>query len=368
MKELLEASDIDYNKLKRKVHTIAATELSGLSEPCYYPSLKKYYFELLHICGLKQNDVKEFVKRFYKGTPAAKWKLHRDPISNFYIFLMYVLIKKNDILAYKSAMVFFVIRNYTNLINKQIQYCNKDVFRYTLENLAKTHLFVREKSIPGALHFMSKEMDKKYRVPIEKESVKGVSEFITACRTRISQSIKSFAEVYYRASKEGYGIREPYEGEEGDEQQIQQIERTSRLISDVVRKITIYRVVDQKAVDDARALTKIRASLAVMISNGIRNTKYTDNIKLILELFVKDLSGVPELCGPEFITYVRSLMAVKRTKARVYFKQQVQILLELVIKDLKYQKEFNKLTSQTRSLINLFLAYYLTMVMRNTIC
>jgi hypothetical protein len=83
---------------------------------------------------------------------------------------------------------------------------------------------------------------------------------------------------------------------------------------------------------------------------------------------VKNLQDVPYLCGPEFIQYVRSLMSVKRTKARIYFKQQIHILLEALIKDLDYEKEYQALTKQTQSLINLYLAYYITMVMRNMVC
>ena len=130
MQILLEKSNINFDLLKRTVHRLTANELSELSVPCYYPSLKKFYYEFLHISKLKETDVKEFVKRFYKGTPAAKWKLHRDPISNLYIFLMYALLQRREVTAFKSMMIFYVIRNYTNLIHKHIQFCNKDVFRY----------------------------------------------------------------------------------------------------------------------------------------------------------------------------------------------------------------------------------------------
>ena len=61
-------------------------------------------------------------------------------------------------------------------------------------------------------------------------------------------------------------------------------------------------------------------------------------------------------------------MAVKRTKSTVYFKQRVNILLLKVLEDVKFKNRFESLTSQTKSLINLFLAYYITMVLRNTIC
>lgn len=364
---LLQQSVINIPRLKKSVHKITAAELSGLTEPCYYPSLKKYYFEFLHLCNLKEKNITDFIKRFYRGTPEAKWKLQVDPKTNFYIFIMYVFLSKNELSAYRSMMVFFVIRNYTNLMHRQIQFCNKDVFKYTLEHLAKTHLFSREKTIPNALFYISKEMDRKHTSGLKKPTVPITAKFVTECRTRISQSIKSFAESYYKASKEGSAIREPYEGED-ETHQYQQLEKTSRVITDVVKNITVYRVIDQKAVTEARTLTKIRMSLATMLSEGLSNVKYTDNLRLILELFVKNIRRVDSLCGKDFYTYVRSLMAVKRTKAMIYFKQQVNILLVAVIKDLNYGKQYSALTKQTQSLVNLYLAYYITMFMRNSVC
>ena len=58
----------NYNQLKRFITTNAARELSALSEPCYYPKTKRFYFELLNIWKIKDKDMKEFVKRTYKGT------------------------------------------------------------------------------------------------------------------------------------------------------------------------------------------------------------------------------------------------------------------------------------------------------------
>jgi len=366
MEILLSQATINLQKLKRSLHKITATELSSLTEPCYYPSLKKYYYELLYICKLKEKDITEFVKRFYKDTPMAKWKLHRDPISNFYIFLMWVLNKSRQTAAYKSALILYIIRNYTNLMHKQMQFCNEDVFKYALEHLAKTHLFSREKTISGSLFYLSGEMDKRYSTYIKASSVDGIAKFITECRTRISQSIKSFAEIYYKAAKDGSAMRNPKDDE--DSTQYQQLEKSSRVINDVIKSITVYKVIDAKAVNDARSLTKVRASLATSVSKGVTNIKHVDNLRLILELFVKELSQVGHLCGDEFFKNVRSLMAVKRTKALIYFKQQVGVLLQVIIKDMKFDKEYAKLTKQTQSLINLYLAYYLTMTMRNSIC
>ena len=268
--------------------------------------------------------------------------------------------------SYKSALILFIIRNYTNLIHKQMQFCNPDTFKYALENLAKTHLFSREKTIPGALFYMAQEMDSRYGRNLKGGDVEGVTKFITECRTRISQSIKSFAEIYYKAGKEGNLIRNPTEDEESP--QYQQLEKSSRVINDVVKSITVYKVIDSKAVNVARTLTKVRSSHAISISNTITDIKYVDNIRIILELFIKELSKVGHLCGDEFYKNVRTLMAIKRTKSMIYFKQQINVLLQLVLKDMNFEKEFNQLTSQTQSLISLYLAYYLTLTLKNSIC
>ena len=368
MEELLQKASINHQKLKRIVHKYTAHELTRLSEPCYYPEVKKFYFEFLHAAGLTDKDIKAYVKRFYKGTPAAGWHLQRDPQSNFYIFLMHYFLTKKDRLSYASMMTFFCIRYYANLIRRQIKYCNIDVFKYTLENLAKTHLFSREKTISNAIFFISKEMQRKFTNDILEPEPMKISKFIQEARHRISQSIKSFAETYYRASKEGVGLKTEPEMDEGDEYQYQSLEKTAKVVDVVVKKITIYKVVDKKAIDDAKRLTKVSTSLATLISNQLIDIKYADNVRIILELFVKDLKDVGSICGDAYYGYVKSLMGIKRTTSRVYFKQQVEVLLGKIVEDIKFADKFETLTNQTQFLIKSYLAYYITMVMRNTVC
>ena len=48
MNILKNKSNIDHKKLKQKINIIVANELDKLSEPCYIPSMQKYYFELLY--------------------------------------------------------------------------------------------------------------------------------------------------------------------------------------------------------------------------------------------------------------------------------------------------------------------------------
>jgi len=368
MDTLTKKADINLPKIRRFIHRVTAKEMSALSEPCYYPKLKKYYIEMLHLCKLGEKDISDFIKRFYAGTPASKWKLNTDPTTNFLIFLMYIFLQNKDIVAYSSTMTYFTIRNYNNVIRRLIKYCNPDVFRTALDSLAKTHLFVRERTIANALYFISKEMQRRNSEFIKTADVKGVVAFTQECRTRVAQSIRSFAETYYRISKAGTAVRTPYEVGEEDTYQFQTLEKRSRAIDQVVKKITVYREIDKEALEFARKLTKIRASLATLIANSLSNTKYSDDVRIVLELFVKDLTSVKALCGKEYTTFVRKLMGIKRTTQKVYFKQEVQVLLLKILKDIKYKEKYEQLTRQSQFLISSFLAYYITSTLRRLAC
>jgi hypothetical protein len=130
----------------------------------------------------------------------------------------------------------------------------------------------------------------------------------------------------------------------------------------------VYRYSDRKAQEEARKLSKINASLATQIVTKLSNVKNSDSIRLILKLYLKDLKETKNLCGKDYDKYVRQLMTIKRTKQKIYFKQQINILLMSLLRDFGYKQKYSKLTSQTQFLINLFLAYYLTMLVKNSVC
>jgi hypothetical protein len=370
MKELLSKSNIKDSQLKSLVVRVVAKNLSSLSEPCFYPELKKHYYEFLKLTGLAEADIKEFVKRRWKGRKEAKFLTTTDPIANFYVFLMQYFISKRDKQAFANMMTLYIIRHYSALMHKHFKFCNNDVFKYALETLTKTHLFFREKSISNALYYMAQEMIRKWTIGIGKGNLDNISAFMIESRHRVSQSIKSFAQTYYKVSEEGVGIKtEEMPGEEDENSyQTQSAERSTKLIDDITQKITVYRYSDRKAQEDARKISKINASLATQIVTKLNNVKYSDNIRLILKLYIRDLKETKNLCGKDYDKFVRNLMTIKRTKQKIYFKQQINILLLDLLKDFGYKQKYTKLTSQTQFLINLFLAYYLTMLVRNSIC
>jgi hypothetical protein len=368
MKELLEKSKIDKTRLKSYITQRVAYELSALSEPCYYPSLKKDYFEMLSMCELTEKDIKSHVKKFYAGNKAAGFLLQQDSQRNFIIFIMYYFIHQRDTASFITTMVYTVIREYTNYMSSNLPYCNPAIFSASLDRIARTHLFAREKTIPNALYYLAQELTKRYTALISEPTADGIAKFITESRHRVAQSVRGFLRTYYELSKSGIGYRSPQETETGEEYQYDSMEKGERLVGEITKKITVYKEIDRKAIDDSKKLTKVNTSLATLLINELGDIKYSDNVRSILLFFIKDLKNVKSICGSDYFTYVRDLMATKRTNKTIYFKQLVGELLNKLLVEIGYKNKFNRLSSQTQFLISLFLAYYITMVMRNSIC
>ena len=370
MDELLKKAQIDIPRLHRFIKMTAAFELSKLSEPCYFPPLKRTYFELLRQIHISDNDMKAFVKRMYKGTRAQSWNLWRSPDHNLMMFIMHIFLKNNNKDAYDAAMIYYMIRQYSHLIQKHMKYCNVEAFKYALETLTKTHLFSREKTIGNSLLHLAREVEKTFTKDIASWNIDRLIDFIAASRHRISQSVKSFSHHYYEAQRGGQGIRTQIEPSENDEFMVQVVtmEKGKRVIEETIKKITMYKTVDRKALEESKNITKIKTSIADMIVKSIMNLKYSDLIRTILQLFVKDITSTSAVCGKEYYAYVKRLMAVKRSKSKIFFKQQVGILIREVLKENGVLETYESYTPQTQFIINSFLAFYLTMTLRDIIC
>jgi len=370
MDELFKKITIDLAPLKRYIVGKAAMELSSLSTPCYYPKTKKFPYDILHLLKITEKDFKEFIKRNNKGTIAEKWLLPNDLGSVLLVFIMYIFLKNRDQSGYSATMLYFLIIHYSRLMHKQIKYCYEDTFKYTLDNITKTHLFAREKTIPNSLFYLSNALQKSFTKDITNWDKDRIFIFMSEARSRISQSIKSFASSYYLNRKEGSAIKT--QTEESDDEinkyQYKVLQRGQKVVDEVTKKITIYKVVDKKALEDAKRVSKAKTSISTLICNEIANSKYFDQVKILLQLYVKGLENVKMVCGNEYYDHVRKLMAIKRTTAQIYFKAQINILLHEILQNLKLLEVYKKYTSQTQFIINSFLAFYITSVLRNSIC
>ena len=373
MEKLLEQSRINDRKLQQTMLKLTSSDVNNLALPCFIPGHKKEYHTLLNVTGLTDKDVKSFARRAYKGTPVQNFNIAKEPGTNLLLFIMWYALKKRNTVLYHTTMIYHLIRQYGHSMKKSFPkgICSPEIFEYAMDSLTKTHLFYREKTIANSIMYLAKEIEKKYTNDIKTFNIDGIIQFIYVSRHRISQSAKSFAEHYYRAWNSGKAMN--IQSDVNDDESInmhqqQQKEKGKQLIDSTVKKLTVYKTIDPKAVRDAITITKIKPIIADLIVRELKDIKYADELRLILQLFVKDVTDRSMFCGKGYYLYVKKLMAVKRTRSKIYFKQQINILITRVMKNIGYTETFNAYTSQTQYMINSFLAFYLTMCMRNSIC
>ena len=312
MENLLKKIKPDLPKLKKFITNSTAKELSALSEPCYYPKTKKFYFDILNLLGITDKDFKKFIQQNYKGTKAEKWNLWKDPGTNILVFVMYLFLKNKDQKTFRITVLYYMIIQYSRLMFKQIRYCNTDTFKYTLDNLTRTHLFVREKTIPNSLFYLANVLSERYKNDIHDWNIEKIIAFIGVARHRISQSIKSFAQSYYKFHQTGFIIKTQREDQDDENfYQYKVLERGQKVIDTVVKKITIYKVIDRKAFDEAQKISMVKTSVATLVVNGLTNNKFENDIKIALQLFIKGLTDINMICGKNYISYINEINIYK---------------------------------------------------------
>jgi hypothetical protein len=369
MEELLKIAKPDFPKLSKIIRNIAGTHLSNLSEPCYMPDHKVYYHEFLNALNLTDQDVKQWIKYFWKGMPQAKAGIQTRTTPMLLAFLMWLFLKEKNQLSYESTMIFFTEVMYTNaMLGSFPEFCNIDVFRYTLDHLAKTHLFVREKTISGAIFHLSKEMIKKHTETIRNVDKLRISMFMQELRTRINQSVWSFAEQYYKNSEEGKRYTTPWQSEEGEGVVAPTVENVERIASEISSRITVYGEINPSNLGIAQKLTRISGVFANEIVKQVSIPEHKEDVKLVIELFLRELKNVKQICGKEFFGLVTSLLSIKRTSKQVYFKKEVTSLLLKVLRQNKQEKKFLGLTRQTQFGTITFLSLYIMLFARQTLC
>lgn len=371
---LINPENINVRELERTVLKISGNELSKLSEPCYYPSLKIGFYEFLDQTKLSENEVKQYVKTYWGNMPEKSWKLHNDIISIFMIEMMKMFLTLKREIGFQSTMLLYMIRIYTNLMNKQIKFCNKDVFKYTLEHLNKTHLFHREGSISNAIYYMANLLDKKYKNDILKDNKKGISKFITESRHRISQSVKSFAETYYQFHKEGKGASELSDtyatDEEGSVVQTgtPEASKLSIFIDKLLGDIIAYRSVDESVFAEAKKLTGVSDEWIKILREHMFEVGSREYIKHIFLTFLPKFTTVNDMCSKRYYDIVKELMFIKRSTELMYFKKEVITFALYLIKMAEKEAEFRRLPSTQQYKIYYFIAYSITLILRKRIC
>jgi len=366
VKELIN-SHMNLNMIKRIITVNAISELNNISTPCYIPSIKKHLYELLRYSNINEKDLKEAVKRFWKNTKAKSWDLENDVYTNLLILLMYVYLKKRDIHTFKTIMLYFMIRQYANLMFHYFpKYCNESAFKYTLDNLTKTHIFYVKDTISSAVNYFSEQMVHRYRKDIEKyDDPDRISRFIRESRHRIAQSLRSFANAYYENEKKGLGISQV---DDESEMFIDKL-KSSTVIDTIVNNITLYRIFEKKIFYSACKATNVDAEKMKEIIVELMNPKYKNHLQLCYELFAKEIpNNASKICTSEFYTILKKMLSSKKTIRIITFKTEVTKLFDMLRVKIKDKEFFDGLSEDEHKMYVSCLSLYVMTIFRIHVC
>jgi len=347
---------LDSKVLHKFILRKVATELSRLNEPCYYPRIADIYKELIHQTKADINQLKTYGRRKYAAKP--NWRILNDPQTILAVLVAGEFAKNNDFSAGQAVIDLIALRFYTNRMNLHIKYCNPNYFRTALDNLSHNHLYNLKKTIGASVLHLSGAVFDKYKDDLKNDNSEQIAKMITELRNRVAQSVRSFANKYYDAVERGETTRLTPE----DMPEKQNVDNKIRIVSNnISREITVYHKIDDDAIVDAQKLTSFNRTLAKKYANTLTNTKYSDELELIITLYLRELQSARS-SKVEYIKTARQLMAVKRSNKSIFYKKSLSLVHDKVIADLGYTEKFNSLSIQSKGISRLYLSYYITLL------
>lgn len=345
-----------------KVHN----EFANLINDCYYPKISNIYRELLFITNSNEDIIEDYIKTKYlpyKKYKDLKWKVLYNTYNNLLILIIQTFLKQRNIAASLSTFHLLALKFYSALMYKYIKFCNPEYFRTTLNSLSHNHIFVVKKTIPMAIMHLSTAVFQKYQKAIEKDDPETLIKMIYELGHRINQSMRSFYNHYYTISKEKTQTKTTDETSLNTSEEL----NLKQFIDKISKDICLYKKISEPAYEQALRLTKFNKELARKYITTITDPKYIDDINNLLYILLRDIKNLNSVQTPEFLYYIKKLMAVKVSKKEVYYKKILSKIHDQIIKDLHYEKWFNTVSIQTRFISRSFLSYYFAFLLREYI-
>lgn len=363
------------DKLYRLIAKQVGIDLNGLSEPCYEVRTKVFEAKVYRELGVSKKEMADFAKRTVKGTKGEKNNVIKVPFTFTLAYIYYRFVKANKQKMAEDILLYTLIKHYGSRLHTHLPIkgsCNNDIFRYTIQNITKTHLFYREKTIANALLFLSKVVSRRYYLKIKNNDwdPELIVKYMVESRHRVAQSLKSFMQAYYRYREEGKVIKTQMEPGDEDQRNLYQTTTANTgkvaAIDKFIKNMFIYKSQDQKAVDEAKRVSRVKSNLAETLISSIHDKSSEENIKIILHSFLKEIIDTKSLCSPDFFKIVKKLMMVRKYKDTYLFINLVIQFTDSLLDSTSLATR--KLTQRDKVSLYLFVAFYITISFRNLFC
>ena len=350
-------SPSEKQELIRYLTKYLAKELSAITKPCYYLKISRSWRDIIYLMGLDKTIIDEF-----KKTIPRKYKPRKILSEATTITVIHGIVHFLKAKEFENAKLFFyflTLKFYGSLTHKYFpSFCAPEVWTVALDKISGKHNFKIHNGISNTLIFLAdKEFEKTKRKFLKlkerDDEWEFLSRFVYSTRTRVEQSLRSFARTYYKLQKtEKLTIRKEREEEEE--------EAKASVPDEISTNICTYGQIDNTALKGAIIKSGIRSDLGAYVVKQISNVSYREDVKLILLLFNRIIS-LSEICNER----KRNLL-VRRVLSDVLVKGYY--IKKHLIKLLKKIDEEYLITNINKNQSVGFLTNYLTFYVRRRIC
>jgi len=350
----------DLKRLHKFIVKNVANELSELVADCYYPKLVGIINELYHQCGATRKQLTKYSLNKYKN---PNHRLLHDPTTTLIIKIVQEFMLHNDLSAAISAFNLLALRTYSNAIHKFIQFCNPIYFKTALESLSHNHLFNLKKTIPSAIMYLSSDLFRRYEKALKTDDADKLYKLIYEIRSRFVQSVRSFADKYYKIADNQTGIAHS----DHADWDVSRGQELKGFISTMSKDMTLYKNSYPDIALDATKLTKFNKVSAAKYVVKLMNPKYTELVSTAMYLILEPIKDYNVIHTVKYLDYIKSLMSIKVSKKPLYFKKEIIAIHDMIIKDLHLSKWMKSISIQTLSASRGFIAYYIALYVRKYI-
>ena len=189
------------NIIRRKISSLVGYEFSEMGNPCYIPKFIKYKRELSILLNITKYDIKQFKDSI---SPKYRFNMLVESYTLMIIISMLYYGKKRKEEISQLFFNFIGIKFYSSVLHIFFpKFCSDEIWKNSLNTVSSKHLFKVHNGVANTVMYLCSSIYKKYRSKILSSSLtdRELYLMIYELRTRIFQSIRSFAENYYKISK-----------------------------------------------------------------------------------------------------------------------------------------------------------------------
>lgn len=336
------------NKLYRNISKVVGNEIASVGTACYYPKLIKYYPDIRSDLGINDAQIKEF--KLQMTDYYQKMSILTDKQTLMSLIAMIYFIRRRKPEITKVFMEYLAIKFHSSVMHKLFpKYCNDDAWLLALDKLSHKHLYRVHKGIPSTVQYIAGAVLKRYTSKLRSNNLKDhdLLQMVYELRTRLSQSMRSFAESYYRI------MEEPEKGKDTEDKLVGIADKISMMI-------TTYGNADKTALAQSIMKSKLRKEYAMTLISEIGDPEFREKIKFVIVLMNR-LVPLKNICKEsQRLTLIRKI--ISNQKVDRYSPRDS--ILE-IIQDTRSAYMLNSLNKD--QLVS-FISHYLTLYLKGRIC